>query len=43
MISQVFKGEVMVSLDIYIYMQFSKEKFNMYSSVIHANVSTGYS
>ena len=41
MISQVFKGEVMVSLDIY--MQFSKEKFNVYSSVIHANVSTGYS
>lgn len=41
MISQVFKSEVMASLDIY--MQFSKEKFNMYSSVIHANVSTGYS
>ena len=41
MISQVFKSEVMGSLDIY--MQFSKEKFNMYSSVIHANVSTGYS
>ena len=41
MISQVFKSEVMAPLDIY--MQFSKEKFNMYSSVIHANVSTGYS